>query len=917
MSKNNFIDNKYYVLENDKTTFVVFRDLSITGLENIKVAKKKNCSLTLVFDLENLNLTLEPNIIVEIISKNKPDNIIIKNSRIGKPSNLYYKNDTYELTELFISDELYSMSGNLDILFGQFRPKKLTLKHFKINSNAQIHKFLEFINNIGCTELVLEDIYIELLIKESENDETFNQLKEFISFENGKFYIFNEGSKKPFEKKELKKLTLIDCPLFAITEKTFQNIKNYKDISINIDENSLINPSIITKFEIKDGYSYICFDLDSYKLNEENAKDNADEENIKDNADEDNAKDNADEEDIKDNANNYKNFFKLFLKTENHKFRKLVFKNFDITKYEYITGENLTFIDDEDNWVLNSEERKRKEKFEEIETIYKDIVGKINKNKNFLSELEELTFDNCTNFFIELILKLINSSKNELKLLKIKKCGKEYFDLKNILSLNIEHLILFDTPLIVDKSKSKKEIDNKDDDDKFSNLKRYDGKLGKYEHLTIKIMSLEHYCTMNNLNYYNTMKIIVELIRHDNFNQNLCFESNALPIIMTFLITKPYYDKFCYGDKDETIEDNDKDGNKKDTKGRKYNLNPYYYFIIFDGDNKKEFNSKKEKIEEGIKERNNIINKSFNIGLKNKNILIKKNNIKNTLENYDFLLKELFKVVKKEEEDSKGKLSEDKKKVLEKIEGKNDFGSDIFNFDIDYGKFFKLNNIKGIEFEKCLFSHYVTNQKYSILKFDINETIINMISEGNKDIDYIIDMKTINEIIFKNKNVEDISYLCLYLSLKENTQITQDIIKYLNNLVLIFGKFYEIFNFFEKLEKPITVKLENIKEKKEFYCLLNIFEILKDKENKEKISFKIGKENEKNESFNLPKIESLKNILKLYFLQDKNEKNEDVPTVFNYYYTDVKEKELFEDYSNKKNKFKIIYGEHFWDFIMK
>jgi hypothetical protein len=41
MSNNNFIDNKYYVLENDKTTFVVFRDLSIIGNESIKVEKKK------------------------------------------------------------------------------------------------------------------------------------------------------------------------------------------------------------------------------------------------------------------------------------------------------------------------------------------------------------------------------------------------------------------------------------------------------------------------------------------------------------------------------------------------------------------------------------------------------------------------------------------------------------------------------------------------------------------------------------------------------------------------------------------------------------------------------------------------------------------------------------------------------------
>ena len=56
----------------------------------------------------------------------------------------------------------------------------------------------------------------------------------------------------------MKKLKLIDCPLFAITEGTFNGIKVHNDIEIDIDENSLLNPSIITRFKINKGLSYFC-----------------------------------------------------------------------------------------------------------------------------------------------------------------------------------------------------------------------------------------------------------------------------------------------------------------------------------------------------------------------------------------------------------------------------------------------------------------------------------------------------------------------------------------------------------------------------------------------------------------------------------------------------------------------------------
>ena len=230
-------------------------DKLIRGLDSIDIDKDKNKYLTLIFSFENLSKKLNCKKVMNIIDKYKPENIIIKNSRVENLDNMY-KDEDLNLNELFISDELYSMSGNLDILFPRFKAKILTLKKFKINSKFQLNKFLNFIEKVGCEELILDDISIELLIKENENDKTFNHLQSFISLENGDILIFINEKKK---KTKIKKLKMIDCPLFAITEE----IKTFNNILVDIDENSLLNPSIITKFKIFEGYSYIYFDLDS------------------------------------------------------------------------------------------------------------------------------------------------------------------------------------------------------------------------------------------------------------------------------------------------------------------------------------------------------------------------------------------------------------------------------------------------------------------------------------------------------------------------------------------------------------------------------------------------------------------------------------------------------------------------------
>ena len=483
-----------YKLSNNNTTFLVFRSPDKFDM-NININDKKEF-LTLVFDFDDLNKELKKtstfaDIIKNYIKNTDHDhlNIVIKNCLLEENFNSSLYDTDLVLNELYISDELYSMSPNINILFQKFKPKKLILKKFKINSKLQLNTFLDFILNTGCEELVLDDIFIELLIKKDAKDEAYNDLESYISLENGKIFI-NKSDKK--DESKIKKLIMIDCPLFALTEDTFKNLEEYQNILLDIDENSLLNPNIITKFKILEGCSDICFNLDSYKVSEE-------------------------ENENKDYTEYLDMIFEIIIDNKDkNNFRKIYLKNFDVTKYEYITGENLTFID-EKNWILNEEEKKRKKKFEDYT---EKINNKIDNNLSKLSNVKELVFNNCSNHFMKLILKFINGSKIDLNYLKIKKCGKEYFDLKNIISLNIKNLVLFDTPLIIDNFPEENE--------------------NKFENLTIKIGSLEHYCKENNLDYFNTMEIIVKLITKDKLNENLCLEMNALPAIMTFLVAKEY-----------------------------------------------------------------------------------------------------------------------------------------------------------------------------------------------------------------------------------------------------------------------------------------------------------------------------------------------------------------------------------------
>ena len=150
-------------------------------------------------------------------------------------------------------------------------------------------------------------------------------------------------------------MTLRDCPLFAMIGDTFTfdniNAKKY----IDIDQNSLLNPSIITKFKIDDGKCDICFDLDAFKLmleekEEKMEKEGIEEKEIKKEEEENESKYglihylNYIFNILAPNFGNYNKDFLIDILEDDgikdisiNSFHKLIFKNFDMTKYVYVT----------------------------------------------------------------------------------------------------------------------------------------------------------------------------------------------------------------------------------------------------------------------------------------------------------------------------------------------------------------------------------------------------------------------------------------------------------------------------------------------------------------------------------------------------------------------------------------------------
>ena len=833
------LNDYLYFLENKEMVFIVIRQINadknydiFTQIENRSLKEKKK-KIVLVYDFWNINESLEPKKQMEIEAfylKNKPSYIVFKHCLV-KESFSFFGNNKLKLEGLYITDELYSMSPNLNNLFENVKTKKLYVKKIKINSKKQLSNFFDFIKNTECEELILDDVFIELIIKEKKDDD--NELNQYFSYEDGKIIVKKD---EEIYCDNIKKLKLIDCPLFALPEgdNSFKDINNYKDISIDIDENSLLNPEMITKFKINEGLIDVCYDLDSFKVNNEDEK--------------------------KDYLEYIKYIIGIILENINN-YRKIKFKNFDITKFEYVTGENYINFDENSNiWVLNEEENNKKKQFENFDTKIKDEI----KGKKF-ENMKELIIDNCTNNFIELILSMINT---DLDLLKLKKCAKDFFYIEKIRNIYIKHLFLFDTPI------------------KYEEFKN-----GEPDKLSLKIVTLGHYCQENNLNYYKTMDQIRTLISSLK-KSCICFEMNALPILMTFLMSEIFY-------------------NNQETEKEKKILT---YFPKDLNTEKKEENNKDDKNEKNKQEEKKELfrkywaNKSEEFkSLKDKKIILKKNNIRNQLENF-YILKDTLGIDEFKKED-KNKNA------------KSDFGRDIACLDIDYQSFFIKNQLKEIILENCLFTNFknVELKSQEIIK-KLNQIKINPTFENffNENITYKIDMKTLKELIFNQNDINDFAMVMKIYNVleeekgkledlskkamkKEEKGKLEDLFKKVIQYFNLYADFYtNLKNLFSLINGKIIIVINNIIELKELYCLIHLS--LEHFESKKYLDGKIQ----------IPQNWKNKNI-ENYFVKEYNEDNKFVYTIFNYYYECDEEKKYYEGLKNykadknfKENKIKTI-----------
>ena len=784
------------------------------------------------------------------------------------------------LNELIISDELYNISPNLNIIFPELKVKKLVLKKFKINSKLQLSNFFNFISKTECKELFLEDIFVELIIKKDENDTEYNEINYYLKYIKGIITINNEYTC-------IQSLTLRDCPLFIMSENMFTLMKELEPKNLDIDENSIINPSIITKFKIYENKFHICFDLDSYKINKEEDEYNEKEEDYLDYLEyifniiigfSDNEKDkngkneeNVDDEDDEDDES--------IGNIDRECFYNLKFKNFDVTKYEYITND-CTNIIKEENWILNKEEKKRKEKWEKFEEKLKNF------NFKKLSNVKMVSFENCSNFFVQWILYFIKGNEisnlrksfnNDLELLKLKKCGKDYIDLKIILKMKINNLILFDTPLIIDHFNE----DKKPHLDNISNL-------GGAQYLTIIINTLDFYNKEFKLNTYKTMEIIVELIQCGKFNKNLSFGMNALAMIMTFLVYREYVTKKdIYNN--PTIEEKGEDSFEEKEIERMNKDNKVC------GDEKLTFVSN-QFFFCCKKYRDYLVNKVFKLnGIEDSKITILNTLIKNQSENFEFLNYLLV----------KGNRQDKRNKEFKKME----FGLNLINIDKDYKFFFSINCINSVTLKNVEFSNSIN----SLIKSEESQAFINLISFNEKENfiikknnyyipkipNYKMDIKTINGILFKNHLFEDIGAIFRYFMMKieqpekyREKQVKREEIDKKSILMEYFYNYNKKFDCIKKYVKKFTFIIYNRNELKELNCILGLAKVLADKKNwiREKL---IGEG--KIKEIELPNKKVVENEIGPYFLKDKNEEEEEVYSEFNYYFTNPVELKMLND----------------------
>ena len=888
---NEAINGKYYEKINGPKAQIIFGDRSALSIKEddsktINNKLKEFKEIIFIFDFNNLAETLELNKLEKIIKKfiEQKKNInncktefslIIQNCLLDEKEDeemrpLFKdlpKEDLY-FKKLEISDELYSFSPYIKTLFFNFKVEELVLRKFKFNSKSQLLDFCNIIYNTSCKKLTLDDFFIELIIKKSENDDEYNDLDIYFKIADGEIILNHVYT-------EIKSLTLRDCPLFAIIDDLFSNKSNKLDkLTVDVDQNSLLNPSIITKFKIEDGKYDICFDLDSYKIRLEEEEDEEKKKIFKDydyiyfldyifnilSPNWERKKHPIEKEDISDSG--IKNI-------DATKFHKLVFKNFDTTKYEYITGEDVTYIDEE-NWVLNKKEQERKQKFKAFEDKLKDA------NHVNTSQLNEVVFDNCSNLFIKSALEFLkgkNAVKNDktysFDLLKLKKCSKDYVDLSRILKMNIKNLILFDTPLIIGEfpEKGRKH---------FEFIEKDGGQLGSVDNFTIKLNSIDCYAREYNLNIMKTYEILIEIMEKDNYNKHLIFELNALPNIMMYLCYIKYVkDQNKYNNPNDDEDGKDEiNGDLPRAEGTQnifeedVNYLPKYIFLS------------------AKKYRDLLCSESFKLNWKlSTAITIKNTTIKKCLENFENQNYLMFKIQEKNKNNNMGNKMYTTNKELRKM----DFGSDGFNIERDYKYFFYENNIEEVILDNVSFSNFrdniiegKTSREYEAINTLIgdNNSVGSLRKYNNiKYPRYTMDMKTFSGIFCINYGCDNVLGFFRRLIYQK---FDQD-----DDINAINADKKGIFSTFDKLKSnniTLSIIIKSIEEQKEFYCLATILDFILSKGimNEKRIK---SKENEK----------YLENKIQKYFRQEKNENDEYKYSDFNYYYTSEDEENMVKN----------------------
>ena len=122
------MSDTYNVIKDTKnnTTYLIIRD---TEFKTEYYKKEENENLTIVFNLEDLSKQLSPSFASNIILKFQPKSLKIENSLVESSNdNFFNNNKELKFDIVYISDECYSMSPNLNDLFPFLDTKSLILK---------------------------------------------------------------------------------------------------------------------------------------------------------------------------------------------------------------------------------------------------------------------------------------------------------------------------------------------------------------------------------------------------------------------------------------------------------------------------------------------------------------------------------------------------------------------------------------------------------------------------------------------------------------------------------------------------------------------------------------------------------------------------------------------------------------------